>query len=185
MCSTPRFPEFREDREPELHPLRLAHPQPQQLLVALEVQGSGRGRPRASAHGPGTAPSRRRAQIHDRVHRIQRPAMPRPDVVQNRIGHRRDQRRRDLDLVQLLQVILDLVRPSCPAHTARSPSRRTRPAPLPLPDLLRVEPRIAVPRHFDVKLPRVRFHPPSVGGRCASCRRCRPPSRASRSPDAR
>lgn len=47
-------------------------------------------------------------EVDDRVGRLQWPVLPRDDLVDHAVGHRRDQIRRNLDAVQLADVGLDV-----------------------------------------------------------------------------
>src|SRR5262249_30050901 len=44
-----------------------------------------------------------RVQVGDGVDRIERAALPGPDILEHRVGHAADQVRRDLDAVQVLR----------------------------------------------------------------------------------
>lgn len=100
----PAHAQLTQDPGPELGALVLADPHPQQLLVAKEVD------PQGQVHRPGLDPAFGAdlqvdgVQIDDRPDRIQRAALPGPDLVQDRVGDLGDQCRRDLDAVDLLEV---------------------------------------------------------------------------------
>lgn len=83
----------------------------------------------------------------------QRSALPSPDLLINGIGHVRDQRRRDFDPVQLLQLGLDLGVDNPRAYSAGTLIIEAIKPALPLSHQLRLKAPFPVPRHLDFELP--------------------------------
>jgi hypothetical protein len=98
-----------------------------------------------------------RVQVDDRVQRLERSALPRLHVFEHRVRHRRDQARRHLDLIDLLQVPLDLARRHPPRVQRDHLLVEARQPPLALRHQLRLEAALAVPGHLDLDLTRVRL----------------------------
>ena len=88
-------------------------------------------------------------QVDDRVDRIQRPGLPRLDLVDDRIGHGRDQAGRDLRAVHLLQVRLDLAHRHAAGVQRQDLVVEAGPAGLVLGNQLRLEAALAVAGHLD------------------------------------
>ncbi len=147
-----------EDPHPELGALRAGEPQAQKLLLALHVHAQGQV-DRAVAHLTVLAAlDHDRVQIHDRVDRVQRPRLPGFHVVQHRVGHRGDQRRRHLHLVQLVEVLLDLPGGHAPRVQTDDPIVESVETLLAFADDLRLELALAVPRHLQLHLAALAGH---------------------------
>src|SRR5215213_1257581 len=86
--------------QPEFGTLGLLDPQPQDLLLALAVEGE-RDINSLVAHQPFVADlDPQRVEKDHRVDRIKRPVLPVPDLFEHRVGDPADQIRRDLDPVE-------------------------------------------------------------------------------------
>ena len=100
---------------PELGALAALNPEPEDLLVALHVDAEGEVDVLV-LHEPAVAPLHDEGvQEDDRVDGIERPVLPCLDLVEDAVGHPRDQVGRNLDRVHLLQLGLDVA----DAHAAR------------------------------------------------------------------
>ncbi len=91
-----------------------------------------------------------RVQVDDRIHPVQRTRLPRLDLLHHRFGHVRDQRRRHLHLIHLLQVALNLARRHAPRIERQNLFVEAMPTRLALRHQLRLEARSAIPRHLDL-----------------------------------
>ena len=95
--------QFHHDAEPELGAFVLGNPEPQELFLALHVDGQGKI-DRLVAHPAVLAALDDNAvEVDDRIDGIKRPALPCPNIVQHSIGYAADQGFGDLDLVELQQ----------------------------------------------------------------------------------
>jgi hypothetical protein len=104
----PRFLSSASHVQPELRPLGPGDPQPQEFLLALEVDGE---REVDGAGDDRTLLPRfdeQAIEVDDRVDGLKGPGLPGLEIVDHRLGHGRDQGGRDLGAVEFLQVALDL-----------------------------------------------------------------------------
>src|SRR6202044_669135 len=92
-----------------------------------------------------------------RVHRIQRPALPRLDLLHHLFGDGGNQRRTQLYSINLLQVSGDLARAHAPRIHRYDLVVEAREARLSFADDLRLERTVAVPRRLQRQLPEVAF----------------------------
>ena len=92
------------------------------------------------------------------IDRLKRPRLPGRDLVQNRVGHRADQIRRNVDAVDLAAMPGDLA--GAHASGIHRDDLLVEPGkpPLIFRDQLRVEARLAIPRHVQIELARIRRH---------------------------
>lgn len=102
--------EFVHHREPELGPFVLGDPETQNLAQPItgdaegDIHGLVLHRPAvgiADLHPQGI-------EDHDRIHPLQRPALPVPDLGQDGVGDPADQIGRDLQAIEVEQMGLDI-----------------------------------------------------------------------------
>jgi hypothetical protein len=100
-------PELAEDPEPELGPLGLLHPQPQDIFLPLAGDAQGEIH-RLAAHQALVANlDPQGVEDHHRVERLQGPLLPGGDLLPHRLGDGTDHVGGHLDLVELLQMGAD------------------------------------------------------------------------------
>jgi hypothetical protein len=91
-----------------------------------------------------------RVDEHDRVDAIKRPRLPRGHLLDDRLGDPADRLLRDLGAIDVGQVRADLAgRQSLRSKRDHQLVDAGQPA-LPLPNDLRIERTLTVPRHFDL-----------------------------------
>src|SRR5712692_7098104 len=147
---TPRVLTRGSSPRAELGALGLLDPQPQHLFLAVAVEGEGNV-DRLVAHQPLVADlDPQRIEENHRIDRIERPALPFPNFLENRIGDPADQIGGNLDPVELLQVRLDLANRQTPGIEADDPIVETVEPGLPLGDNLRLEAAVAVARYREL-----------------------------------
>ena len=167
--------QLRANPGPELRALRGLHPDPENVLHTVHVDTDRDVRTLVPDLMPITDFHHDRVQIHDRVELLQRPGLPRLDLVQDRVGDLADRVVGQLRAQRPGQVRLDVA----DRHPARVEAddllvQPAEPA-LALRDQPRVERRGPVPRH-------VQRHRPDLGGQGL---RGRPVPRVRRSPTRR
>src|SRR6187200_1247871 len=135
------------DTQPELGALRLLDPQAQNRLAAVGQYGKRDVDRLVPDEALISDLHPDRVEEDQRIAGLQRPALPFGDLLQNGVGDRRDQVRRDVNAVELLQVAADLAH----AHAARIHRDdlvvEVREATLISGDQLRVEGAGPVPRN--------------------------------------
>src|SRR5713226_9564378 len=145
---TPRVLTRGSSPRAELGALGLLDPQPQHLFLAVAVEGEGNV-DRLVAHQPLVADlDPQRIEENHRINRIERPALPFPNFLENRIGDPADQIGGNFDPVELLQV--DLANRQTPRIEADDPIVETVEPGLPLGDDLRLEAAVAVARYREL-----------------------------------
>src|SRR5439155_4828363 len=90
-----------------------------------------------------------RVEEDDRVDVVERPLLPLAHVLHDRVGDPADQVAADADAVDLGQVRLDVARRQAARVEREDLVVEPLEAPLPLPDDLRLEAALAIPRRFD------------------------------------
>ena len=100
-----------------------------------------------------------RVEIHDRIHRLQRPRTPLPQLLVNLVRHLRDQLPRHRNPIQLLHMRPDLTRRHPPRIQRYHLLVEPRKAPCPLLDQLRLEAALSVPRNRQLHRTRPRQNP--------------------------
>ena len=105
----------------------------------------------------------KRIQIDDRINRIQRPRLPGLDLFDHRIGHVRDQRWRNLHLVHLFKMALDLSRRHPPRVQGENLVIEAGKPPRSLRHQLRLEARLPISRYFDFYGPKISLQPLAAG----------------------
>ena len=90
--------------QPELGALGVLDPDAEDLLLAVDVDPDGQVRGLV-LHRAGVADlADDRVEEDHRLDRVQRPGLPLPDLLEDRVGDLADQVRRDLDVVDLQQM---------------------------------------------------------------------------------
>ena len=152
MSLTPRALTPGRDRGAELGPLGLLDPEPEDLLLAVRVEGE-RDVDGLVLDQPLVADlDAQGVEKHHRVDRIERPVLPFPHLVQNRVGDPADQVGRDLGAVELGDVALDLANRHAAPVEAQDLVVEAAEPPLALRDQLRLEAAGPVARDLDVDL---------------------------------
>jgi hypothetical protein len=145
--------EIGEDLHPELRALVGLEPHAEHFALAVHPDRH-RQITRAPLHAAAvTDLEHQRVEEHDRVDVLQRPGLPGAGVVHDRVGDAADQIPSDFDAVDLSEVRFDIP-PREPTGIEREdllvePLEPT----LTLPDDLRLEAAIAVPRRVDLHRP--------------------------------
>ena len=141
--------ELGQDLQPELRALGLLKPHPEHVTLALDGDAQ-REIAGAALHAPALANLQHQAVEEDhRIDVLQRPLLPRADVLDDRVGDAADQVVADLDAVELGQVRLDVTN----AHPARVHRDdllvKASEAPLALRHDLRRKAALAIARRLD------------------------------------
>ena len=106
---------------------------------------------------PPTPPSRifkhQRVEEHHRVDVLQRPGLPRPRVVHDRVGDPADQVPADRDAVELAQVRLDIPGGHAPRVERQDPLVKPLKPPLTLAHQLRFKAPVTIARRVDLNRP--------------------------------
>lgn len=140
--------ELVHDPQPELRALRLLDPHAQDRFCAAdgEVYGLVAAQSLVADRHP------ERVEVDDRVGRFQRPVLPRGNLVDDAVRHRRDQVRRYLDAVELAHVGLDVSSAHSPGVQGDSLLVKTGKTPLEIPYRPQLgRPRILFLFFFEVK----------------------------------
>jgi hypothetical protein len=155
MSFTPRLRNSVSTLQPELGALVGARPQPQNILVAFQIDAYGH------VHGAVLHPpfvphlDHQRIQKQDRIQRLQRAALPLLQFLDHRIGDCGNQRRRHFRAIDLLQMALDLACRHAPRVQRQDLGVETREAALVRSHDLGRERAITVARHFDLRFPEI------------------------------
>jgi site-specific DNA recombinase len=94
--------------QPELRPLGLLDPQPQDLLAAVGANAEGKVDRLVADRALVADLHPQRIEEHQGIDCLERPVLPLGDLVQDGVGHRADQVGRDVDAVEFRQMPLDL-----------------------------------------------------------------------------
>jgi hypothetical protein len=94
-------------------------------------------------------------QVNDRIDRIQRSRLPRLDLLDHGIRHVGDQSRRNLNLIHLFKMTLNLARRHAPSIKRQYLVIEPMPAGLVLRHQLRFEAGLTVPRYGDLHRPEI------------------------------
>lgn len=151
ILDAPGF-QIRQHLRPELRAFVRRRPQPQHVLLSIEINADGH------VHCPVIHPPfvshlhHLRVQKHNRFDRLLRPVLPRRDLLQHRVGDFGNQRRTHLHGGNLFDVTLDFARrhPAC-VHRQNLVVEAGKPR-LVLGHRLRLECAIAIPGHRDLGL---------------------------------
>ena len=91
MSSTPRFLRSVRDAEPEPRAFGRLNPETEDLARAVDSHPE-RDVDRLLDHGPAVPDAdEKRVEVQDRIHRFERADLPVLDLVDDRVGHARDQ----------------------------------------------------------------------------------------------
>src|SRR5690554_1139816 len=141
-----------EHLEPELGPFAVGDPESQQFLLPVEVQSEGEVN-RLAPHLPVLSHlHRERVEPDDRVEGLQRAVLPGYDLFEHRGGHVRDERGRDLGVIEFLKMPLDLTGGHATRIEGDDLVIERRQSPLVLTYDLRLKATFPVAWHLDLDL---------------------------------
>jgi hypothetical protein len=141
--------ELGQDLQPELRALGPLEPDPEHVALPVGVDAD-RYVARVVSHGLPVADLHdQRVEVDDRVDRVQRPLLPSLGVLEDRVGDLRDQIRRHVGAVDLLQIPLDLADRQPTAVQGDHLLVEPDPPRLALAHDLRLERAVAIPRRTD------------------------------------